>query len=521
MAKELFGVSSAMVTDYEAFQAYCRTDFAKFAHKAFTLIEPGTKFEPNWHIDCVCAFLEAVHRGEIRRLIINIPPRTLKSFLVARAYPAWKMGKDPDTKFIVSSYGYEVVEQNAIACRRIMKDPWYLETFPNTRISPELDRNTHFETTQAGQYYAASALSPLTGIGASTIILDDPIKPMEASSDTIRNSVNENIRTTFFSRLNDKRTGSIILVMQRVHEEDPTGHLLKDGGWVHLKLPAEASDDIVITLGDKTWTMKKGDLLFPARLSREILDQTRRDMSEYHFVGQYLQEPVPSGGGEFKEDMLQFYQPGAVKPKEMNLFILVDAAGGEELNKKKKKTSDWTVMQVWGLGRDNNYYLLDMVRDRLNPTERIDTLFMLHRKWNELTGKPPRVGYEKYGMMTDTHYVKEKQKQDSYHFGIVELGGNISKEERIRWLIPPMQNARVYVPASLLYVDIEGRKFDLITELKGEMAAFPRARWDDILDTASRLFTPELNVVFPKKPATMTQRAIARSQVEPDNWENW
>jgi len=493
-----------------------------FAAKAFELVEPGTTFEWTWHLECIAEFLEAVYRGDIKRLIINMPPRTLKSFMVARAFPAWVMGKKPDTKFIVSSYGHEVAEQNSMACRRIIKDPWYQSTFPGTRINPELDRNTHYETTQAGQYYAASALSPVTGIGAEIIILDDPIKPMEAGSETIRNSTNENIRTTFFSRFNDKRTGKFILVMQRVHEEDPTGNLLKDGTWVHLKLPAEAKAPITIELGNKKWEMKPGDLLMPQRLSREILDQTRLDMAEYNYVGQYLQEPVPIGGGEFKEEWLGQYAEGGIKPKEMNICILVDPAGGEEMNKKKKKTSDWTVMAVIGMGPDQNYYLLDMVRDRLNPTERVDTLFMLVRKWMQLSGRNPKVGYEKYGMMTDTHYIREKQRLDAYHFPLVEIGGSMIKEERIRKLIPDMQQGRWYFPGTLAYVDQEGRKFDLMTEFKGEMSMFPRARHDDMLDAISRVYSVELCMTFPKERASMVSKAIRSARGSaPETWEDF
>lgn len=511
-----------MASDQQVLDALYRQSFLHFAKRAFFEVEPATGFEDNWHLECISQHLEAVERGEIKRLIITIPPRTLKSYLVARAFPAWVMGRQPNKKFIVSSYGHEVAEQNSLACRRIMKSPWYLNLFKGTRINSEVDRNTHFETTMAGQYYAASALSPVTGIGCDMLLLDDLIKPMEAGSETIRNSTNENMRTTFFSRLNDKRNGAIILVMQRVHEDDPAGHLLKDGGWVHLKLPAEAFEDIVIELDDQRWVMKKGDLLFPARLSREILDQTRLDMREYHYVGQYLQEPVPVGGGEFKEEWLQYYAPGGVKPKEMNICILVDPAGGEELNKKKRKNSDWSVFMVVGLGADNNYYILDMIRDRLNPTDRIDTLFMLHRKWNEASGKSPKVGYEKYGMMTDTHYIREKMKQDAYNFQLIELGGSMMKEERIRRLIPDMQNARLYVPGNLIYVDIEGRRFDLITELKGEMGSFPKARHDDILDALSRIYSVELSLSFPKQKVTMTQKAIRTAGASTsDNWRDY
>jgi predicted phage terminase large subunit-like protein len=156
-------------------------------------------------------------------------------------------------------------------------------------------------------------------------------------------------------------------------------------------------------------------------------------------------------------------------------------------------------MIVVGCSPDNNYYLLDIVRDRLNPTERVETLFQLHRKWNSLSGKPPKVGYEKYGLMTDTHYIRLKQEQDNYRFQMIELGGTMPKEARIRRLIPDLERGRWWLPPSLHYVDNEGRTFDLIKELtNSEMPTFPKARFDDMLDAWSRIMDAELGAIFPK-----------------------
>lgn len=510
-----------MIAESDAVMAMCRESFDAFAQRAFHVVEPGTKYEWNWHIGCVSEHLQAVYNGEIKRIIFNLPPRCLKSYEVARAFPAWVMGKSPQSKFINTSFGYEVAEQNAMACRRMMKSDWYKAVFPHTVISTDLDRNTHFETTMAGQYYAATALSALTGMGCDYMICDDLLKPSEAVSPTIRNGVNDNMRRTFFSRFNDKRTGRFVLVMQRLHEDDPTGNLLKDGGYVHVKLPAEAKTQIVITLKDIIWKMEPGELLFPERLSREQLDQDMLDMTAYNYAGQMLQEPVPAGGGEFKHEWVQYYANGSLKPKLMNIVILVDPAGGDELNKRKKKLSDWTAMVVVGLASDNNYYLLDIVRDRLNPTDRVNTLFLLHRKWNELSGKPPKVGYEKYGMMTDTHYIEEKKKQDGYHFALIELGGGMMKEERIRRLVPDLQNRRWYFPNSLIYIDGEGRQFDLVKELvDAEMASFPKSRFDDMLDALSRIYEPDLSMVFPAPVKTMMDKALIPPQAA-DDWSQW
>lgn len=502
----------------------CRDDFDAFARFAFPITQPGVHYDWNWHIECISEHLEAMKRGEIKRLIINLPPRSLKSYLVSQCFPAWILGNDPTEKFINVSYGLSVVEQNAMKCRSIIGSPMFKRIFPEFKIGL-LDRILHFETSQKGHYYADTALSAVTGIGCNYMVIDDPLKPMEALSDTVRNSTNENIRSTLLNRFDDKRTGKLLMVMQRVHTDDPTGNLLKDSGIVHLKLPGETKTAIHVKLPtpSKTldWDMPADSLLFPVRLSREILDQLRVDMTEYHYAGQILQEPVPIGGGEFKDNWPQYYEGGVVSPAKMNIVILCDPAGGDELNKKKKKTSDWTAFMVVGLSNDNNYYLLDIVRDRLNPSDRIDTLFTLHRKWNALAGKPPKVGYEKYGMMTDTHYLRAKQKREGYMFPLIELGGKMIKEERIRRLIPDLQGGRWYFPANLMYVDNEGRRFDLVSELvNSEMAAFPRGRFDDMLDALCRIYDAELGMVFPRLLAKPEQSIInaGNLQNEASGW---
>lgn len=503
--------------DSEAINALCRQKFDAFAQRAFRIVEPGTAYEWSWHIGCVAEHLEAVYNGEISRLIINEPPRTLKTYEVSVSFPAWCLGKDPTYKFITTSFKYERAVEMAQKCRHIVKDEWYKECFPQTIIDSTQDQKHNFHTTMRGKYYS-SAISSVTGSGADVVIADDIVSPDEALSETIRNSTNNTVRNTLFSRFNDPRKGKFILVMQRLHEDDPTGNLLRDEGWVHLKLPAIAQKKIIIQLGKQTWKMEEGELLHPTRLTKAVLDDLRLKMSDYHFIGQYLQEPQTLGGGEFKDTWMQYYGVGGIKPKEMNIVILVDPSGGEELNRKKKKSSDWTAMMVVGLAPDNNYYLLDIIRDRLNPTERIDTLFILHRKWNELGGKPPKCGYERISMQSDVHYIKKKMEEDSYRFNIIELGGTQIKEERIRKLIPDMQMGRWFLPATLMYCDNEGRTFDLVKELVySECPAFPRARFDDMLDALSRVYENDLMLSFPKPKISAISKSM-QPQQQPESW---
>ena len=509
-------------SDTEVFKALCRERFAAFGTKGFRTLEPGNTFEYNWHFDCIAEHLQAQFEGDsqVQHLIINEPPRCLKSVQVAQLYPAWVIGKEPHHQFIGASYAHSLAERNVMKTRQLIKSEFYADLFPAVDISDDNNKKDYFTTTQNGQYKGTGIGGTITGFGCRTLLIDDPLNPREAVSDQVRLSAIEEIRSTLFSRYNKYSEGRLVMIMQRLHDGDPTGDLLKDGGYYHLKLPAYATTHVHINLRGMSWVMEPGDYLTP-RLDAKALDKLRVDLGEYHFSGQYMQEPVPIGGGVFNPAWVNHYAPGGIKPREMNVVILVDPAGGDELNRKKKKLSDWTAFMVVGLAPDNNYYLLDAIRDRLNPTERVNTLFMLHRKWNGICGRPPKVGYEKYGMMTDTHYIRDKMTQDAYNFPLIELGGPMPKEERIRRLVPDMQNGRWYFPQSLIYVDGEARQFDLVKEiLHSEMPTFPRARFDDCLDALSRLYEPELFMVFPKPKASLKDSTYMPIE-EVQGWESF
>lgn len=484
----------ALATDKDILRvahALYREQFRAFAYRAFEIVNPGEKIEWNWHLDCLCEALQSVYRGEIQRLVINMPPRALKSFLCSIAFPAWVLGKDPQEKIMVASHTIRpLATKLSNDCRRLVESDWYKSVFPQTRLIKSTE--TEFYTSENGHRLAFGVTGP-TGLGCNYAIVDDLNKPDEALSDTIRTSTNNWLDNTFMSRFNDYRTGKTIVVMQRVHENDVTGHLLEKGGYTHIKLPAEFEEKPVIKIGDKTFTPPHDRLLFPARLPQDILDQKRVDLGDYAYAGQFLQEPVPIGGGMFKDSWPRYYDPKDFNPATCNVYILCDPANS------KKKNSDWTVYQVVGLAPDNNYYLLDMVRDKLNPTERINTLFDLHKKWNEKCGKPPRVGMEQYGLMSDNHYVLEKQKQESYRFDIRPLGGIGSKVDRIARLIPYMQSGRWYFPTAINYVDSNKILYELVSEMvKGEMLTFPVSKHDDCLDALSRIYDTDLEATFPR-----------------------
>lgn len=243
----------------------------------------------------------------------------------------------------------------------------------------------------------------------------------------------------------------------------------------------------------------------PVLLSVETLDKKRRDEGPYTFSCQQLLNPVADKAMGFKEEWLNFYTQGLEQIEKhwvMNKYILVDPAS------KKKKHNDYSVFAVIGLAQDNNYYLIDGVRDRLNLTERTKTLFRLVRKH-----KPLNVGYEEYGLQSDIEHVKYVMEQENYRFKLTPLGGSAAKEDRIKRLIPLFEQARFWVPSKLLFKDCDLKVRDLIKEfIDDEFLAFPVSTHDDMLDCFSRIVDTDLHARFPEM--IDDKRAMAHKLIE-------
>src|SRR4051812_27497449 len=254
--------------------ALLRTELGSFVRKCFGTILPGTRFLPNWHIDAIVYQLMRVRSGQLSRLLINQPPRSLKSICVSVAYVAWWLGHDPSRRVIVVSYSSEFAAELHRQFRMIIDADWYRALFPAMR--PARDSGTEFVTTAGGSRYATSVGGTLTGRGADLIIVDDPLKAEEAMLEPARKRVIDWYAGTLVSRLNDKANGPIVVVMQRLHEQDLGGHLLGQGAWQHLDLPAIAVDDGVIPLGGSRVKVRPiGDVLHPERESKDALDRIK------------------------------------------------------------------------------------------------------------------------------------------------------------------------------------------------------------------------------------------------------
>jgi len=288
-----------------------RHDLVTFAGRCFQDLNPQTELAMNRHLEVIAAKLAAVREGKIRRLIINLPPRHLKSLMASTAFPAWSLGRDPTAQILCVSYAQDLADKLARDCRGIMMSPWYRQLFP-TRLAPHRQAVQEFITTRQGYRLATSTGGVLTGRGADIILIDDPLKPDEALSDAQRQACNEWYDHTLYSRLNDKRHGAIVIIMQRLHEDDLVGHVLGQEPWEILSFPAIAENDeehrVETILGPRCFQRRQGEALHSEREPLEVLDRIRRTIGEYYFAGQYQQSPAPLGGGLVKAQWFQRYR---------------------------------------------------------------------------------------------------------------------------------------------------------------------------------------------------------------------
>src|SRR6476659_3127431 len=285
------------------------SDLYAFIRASFPIVSGGRQFLPNWHVEALAYELSEVMRGGTRRLIITVPPRSLKSICASVALPAFALGRDPSRRIICVSYSEGLARKHANYCRALMRSDLYRRIFPAARISPAKDTETEVMTTARASRLATSVGGTLTGRGWDLLIIDDPLKPQDAHSESARESLKQWYSNTLLSRLDHKSEGSIIIVMQRLHPDDLVGHLLEQGGWTHLNLPAIAEDETIVPLGSGRHYLRRiGDLLHPERESQKALDELKASMGSMEFSGQYQQSPVPMGGNLIKWSWFKSYR---------------------------------------------------------------------------------------------------------------------------------------------------------------------------------------------------------------------
>lgn len=354
-----------------ALEALLRNDFHAFALKVLHTLEPGHVLY-NWHQDAMAHVLNEVRKGKERRLIINVPPRMGKSIYVL-ALCAFVHGHDPTAKIASISYAAPLSAKLARDYRTILDADWYKGLFPGTRISKHKNSEDEIGLTAGGYRLAWTLGGSITGRGANLIIVDDPIKADEALSETIRNTTNERFDNTVLSRFDDKMRAAIIVVMQRFHLDDLSGHLLKKGGWTHFSLPAIAEEEELIRVGrGKVHHRRVGDVLHPAREGLALLKQQRADMGELCFSAQYQQRPIPLEGNLVKWAWFKTYEAAPTDGFVVQSWDTASKAG---------PANSYSVCMTFRRDRGKNY-LLHVRREQVDYPALKDIVIQHARSYN-------------------------------------------------------------------------------------------------------------------------------------------
>jgi hypothetical protein len=300
-----------MKIDRDLVNAIYRTTFGAFTYRAFEAINPGQRLIANWHIDLLCYQLQQMVNGDYRkRLVINLPPRTLKSFIVSVALPAWLLGRAPSTRIICASYSDELAAKFSRDCRALLETPFYKSVFPATRLNPKKASEAEFETTKRGSRLATSVGGTLTGRGGGVLIIDDPIKANDADSEVARRGAIDWFRGTALSRLDNPATSLVCIAMQRLHVDDLAGILIEqvEQGWPKLVLPAIATEAADYVTGpDEVYHRPVGELPQPDRDSLQAIEELKREIGSRVFAAQYQQNPTPPDGNMIKAAWLGRY----------------------------------------------------------------------------------------------------------------------------------------------------------------------------------------------------------------------
>lgn len=446
---------------------------SQFLRQAWRVVEPDP-FVEGWHIDAICEHLEAVSRGEIRNLIINIPPRFTKSVTTAVMWPAWEWGpfNQPSTRWLCLSYAASLSLRDSLKCRTLIQSEWYQRRWGSRfKLMGDQNAKERYNNNKNGYRIATSVDGVATGEGGTRLLIDDPHNLKDIHSETMRQSVLEWWDTVMPTRRNDPKRSSIVIIMQRGHHEDLIGHIKEktEKEYVWLVLPNEF-EPATRCATPVLWTppgkkdpepfvdprQKEGELLCPERYGREETEKLKMQLGPWAYAAQCQQRPSPAEGGILKRAWWRYYM--TVPEKFDAIFQSWDMAF------KNMKTSDYVSGQVWGVKGANNY-LLDRVKMRLSFTETVKAVRRMVERWPD----------------TNALFVEEKANgaavidtlQDEIA-GIIPINPTETKIARAYAVQPQVEAGNCWLPHISLAPWVE--------EFVEELANFPNAPHDDDVD---------------------------------------
>ncbi len=452
-------------------RACLRQDLSIYLEKVFMTLEPGTAYQHNWHLEHLAWQLQRVAKGEIKRLIICVPPRSMKSITVSVAFTAWLMGHDPTKRIICASYADDLARKLSTDTRTVLESPWHRELFPGLRLTSKRPRGSELITTRQGYRLALGMGGSILGRGADLIIVDDPIKATDVVSEAERRRVNDAFDSSLYTRLNDKKSGAIVIIMQRLHQDDLVGHVLEKGDWEVVSIPAievEARDYQLSDDPAHVYHRRAGEILHESREGRAELEATRRMQGSMTFSAQYQQAPVPPEGNIVRRDWLRCYET----PPDRFDFTLASWDTASTLSDH----ADYSVGTVWG-AKGLDFYLLDVVRGRFEaPALRQQILTLAQRHGVDQT------------IVEDTELGRAlAQDLRRSNYPVVLSRPRHDKQARFLAQSARFEAGQVYVPQDAPWLA------DWISEL----LAFPNGRHDDQVDSTSQALYALSGRMFP------------------------
>ena len=438
-----------------------------FLRGAFSILNPSIKLSWNWHLDYLCDTMEAVFSGKIKRLLINIPPRYLKSVICSVCFPSWVLGKDSTKRIIVASYSKQLSMKHSTDTRQIMLSNWYKKCFPDTIIADGMNEKNKFCTTYNGFRFATSVNGTLTGEGGDILIADDPHNPVNIYSKQSRKKVIDWFRSVFSSRLNNKNEGAIIVIMQRLHTDDLSGYIFSHNvnkEWFCINLPAIAEEETRYYLFDKLYKIRKvGNILHQKMENKNILENVRTEIGEYNFMAQYQQTPISVDGNMIKKSWLHYFELNDLvnlySKKDKIYYVSIDCASGIGTE------NDFTAISVF-IVDNQKFYLCEVFRVKLSYPELKLKVISIIDKY-----VPKAVLIE--DKSNGSSLIQDLQKS---YYNIIPIKPTKSKECRVNDVLTVLENRCLLIAKNQSWNQ----------ELEVELLSFPAVKHDDQVDSISQ-----------------------------------
>jgi predicted phage terminase large subunit-like protein len=442
--------------DRKAADAVYRVNFGAFTYQALSALN-GASLVPSWHIDAICYRFQEMVMGRTRkRLVLNAPPRALKSSITSVALPAWLLGRNPAARIICASYSEDLGYKFSRDTRVLLETPFYKRVFPHTRLNPKKATEAEFETTRRGYRLATSVGGTLTGRGGEVLIIDDPIKANDAGSPAALLGANDWFRNTALSRPDNPGESLIIVTMQRLHVDDLSGSLIEHG-WPSLVIPAVAPEPADYVIGDnEIYHRPAGQWLQPDRNNAEEMEQLKLQLGSYIFAAQYQQNPTPPDGNMIKAAWLRRYN-GTPDPSKFRRVVLAcDPAGKAGIH------NDYTAICIIGADQ-HTVHVLYVARGHWTVLEMRDYILACARYF-----RPDLIIVED----TSTGMGLIQLLKEHPSINVIGRRPKDDKETRMARQQGRFEAGRILLPNEVPW----------LAGFENELFAFPHGRYDDQVD---------------------------------------